>query len=88
MHYSTYSLLHRHSPLQRLASAVVTTALTASALMIPAAAQSTYVIHDRDEVIVHTTFTRDPDEVLPGSRCDVGAGPTSILPPREPTAWT
>lgn len=64
MHYSTYSLLHRHSPLQRLASAVVTTALTASALMIPAAAQSTYVIHDRDEVIVHTTFTRDPDEVL------------------------
>ena len=64
MHYNTYSLLHRHSPLQRLASAVITTALTASALMIPAAAQSTYVIHDQDQTIVHTTFTRDPAAAL------------------------
>lgn len=64
MHYNTYSLLHRHSPLQRLTSAVLTTALTASALMIPAAAQSTYVIHDRNQTIVHTTFAQDPDVVL------------------------
>lgn len=53
-----------YSRWQRIIAIAIMLTITAVAFMLPVAARGTYVITDGGDVIVHTTFSRNPQEVL------------------------
>lgn len=67
---SSYSRWHR------AAAIVIMLCLSAPVLMIPVMARSTYVIHDRGDVIVHTTFSRNLQHVLSEAGVQLGTSDT------------
>lgn len=67
---SSYSRWHR------AAAIVIMLCLAAPVLMIPVMARSTYEIHDRGDVIVHTTFSRNLRQVLSEAGVQLGNSDT------------
>ena len=67
----------RYKRWQRVLSMGLMAYMTAALLMIPAAARSTYVIHDGGDVIVHTTFSRNVRQVLREAGVELGHSDTS-----------
>lgn len=66
----------RYKRWQRVLSMGLMAYMTAALLMIPAAARSTYVIHDGGDVIVHTTFSRNVRQVLREAGVELGHSDT------------
>ena len=61
---------------ERAMAVAIMVSLTASLLMVPAAARSTYIIHDGDAVRTYATFRRDARQVLLDAGIALGAGDT------------
>ena len=66
----------RYRRWQRVLALGLMAFMTAASLMIPAAARSTYVIHDGGDVIVHTTFRRNVRQVLADAGVELGHSDT------------
>lgn len=62
----------------RLGLVALTMALTFGLLSQSAFAQTTYVITDGDKVLVHTTYTTDPVDVLSEAGLELGADDTFV----------